>query len=274
MPDGIARADAIGEDDVTAFWRDGIVCLRGLIDGQTVEALRAEIERELAAPGPLELDLTRGMNGRFFGNTFVCHHRPGFRSFVEDGPGAALAARFLRSTTSTLLFDQLLIKEPGTETPTPWHHDLPYWPVAGDQVCTLWIALDPVTKESGAVEYVKGSHRWGQHYAPIAFVRDGLYRTDLPALPDVAAERDRHDFACYELAPGDATLHHALTIHGAPGNARRDRRRRAYIQRWCGDDMRWAPRPGIQPMLRDPGLVPGDALPCELFPRIWPRRER
>ncbi len=274
MADDGTTTPAIAADEIEAFWRDGIICLRGLIDGDAVAALRAEIERELAAPGPLKLDLTRGQRGRFYGNTFVCHHRPGFRDFVDNGPAAAVAARILRSRTATLLFDQLLIKEPGTETPTPWHHDLPYWPVAGDQVCTVWIALDPVTAESGAVEYIKGSHRWGRRYAPTAFVDDGLYKTDLPKMPDAARLRDGHAVAQFELAPGDCTVHHGLTIHGAPGNARSDVRRRAYIQRWCGDDVRWDPRPNIQPMLRDPGLAPGDPLPCGLFPQVWPRDAR
>jgi ectoine hydroxylase-related dioxygenase (phytanoyl-CoA dioxygenase family) len=54
-----------------------------------------------------------------------------------------------------IFYDQLLIKEPGTVKRTPWHHDMPSWPLAGWQVCTIWLALDPVTEESGAVEYVR-----------------------------------------------------------------------------------------------------------------------
>src|SRR5437773_2588191 len=39
------------------------------------------------------------------------------------------------------------------EPPVPrmrrMHHDMPYWPLTGWQICTIWLALDPVTKESG-----------------------------------------------------------------------------------------------------------------------------
>src|SRR5919198_30798 len=102
---------AVSAAEIAAYENDGVVCLRQVIDADWLERLRAETERELADPGPLKLDLTRGMKGRFFANTFVCHHRPGFRDFVENGPGAAIAAQIMRSRTATLLFDQLLIKE-------------------------------------------------------------------------------------------------------------------------------------------------------------------
>jgi ectoine hydroxylase-related dioxygenase (phytanoyl-CoA dioxygenase family) len=270
MATSTAATRAVNAAEIAAYESDGVTCLRRIIDADWLERLRAETERELADPGPLVLDLTRGQKGRFFANTFVCHHRAGFRDFVHNGPGAAIAAQIMRSRTATLLFDQLLIKEPGTETPTLWHHDATYWPVAGTQLATIWIALDEVTAESGAVEYIKGSHRWGQRFKARAFVNDDLYKDDLPSLPDIDAERDRHDFIQFALAPGDCTVHQALAVHGARGNSRSDRRRRAYIQRWCGDDVTWAPRPNIQPMLRDPGLEPGDPLPCELFPQVWP----
>lgn len=261
---------AVTDAEIAAYETDGVVCLRRIIDDDWLALLRAETERELADPGPLVLDLTRGMKGKFFANTFICHHRPGFMDFVRNGPCAAIAAQITRSRTATLLFDQLLVKEPGTETPTLWHHDATYWPVAGFQLATVWIALDPVTAESGAVEYVKGSHLWGKRFKARAFVDDGLYKDDLPPLPDIDAERDRHEFIQFALEPGDCTVHQALAVHGARGNSRSDRRRRAYIQRWCGDDVTWDPRPNIQPVLRDPGLKPGDKLPCDLFPRVWP----
>lgn len=39
-------------------------------------------------------------------------------------------------------------------------------------------------------------------------------------------------------------VHHARTIHGAPGNASSTRRRRAVSVRYCGDDVRFHRRPG------------------------------
>jgi hypothetical protein len=51
------------------------------------------------------------------------------------------------------------VKEPGTRKATPWHNDHSYWQLKGNQVISLWLALDHVPKSS-CVKYVKGSHKW------------------------------------------------------------------------------------------------------------------
>lgn len=263
-----SAADKVAEADIETLERDGVVCLRGLVGEDWLERLRAATEAEMADPGPMVLDLTRGEGGRFFGNTFVWKHRDEFRRFVYESGMADVAAKLMRSAKVNLFFDQLLVKEPGTGAETYWHHDQPYWPVAGRQVLSMWVALDEVTKESGAVEYLAGSHLWGQRFKAKSFTGDARYTEDLPPVPDIEAERERHRFVQYALSPGDCTFHYGLTLHAAPGNSRTDRRRRAYIVRWAGDDAAYDPREGIQPMLADPGLAPGDPLDSELFPVV------
>ena len=68
-----------------------------------------------------------------------------------------------------LFHEHVLVKEPGTLEPTPWHHDQPYYFVDGTQIVSLWIPLDPVPRRT-CVEYVAGSHRWGKWYTPKRFV--------------------------------------------------------------------------------------------------------
>ena len=72
----------------------------------------------------------------------------------------------MRSATVNLLYDQLFVKEPGSSERTPWHQDLPYWPVEGDQILSIWVPFDAATPDNGVVTYVKGSHLWGQKYRP------------------------------------------------------------------------------------------------------------
>lgn len=261
-------ADLVTGNDVETLERDGIVCLRQAFSEDWLTLLREATEAEMADPGPMVLDLTRDEGGRFFGNTFVWKHRPEFRRFVFESGAADMAAALMRSSKINLFFDQLLVKEPGTGAETYWHHDQPYWPVAGRQVLSMWVALDEVTKDSGAVEYLAGSHLWGKRFLAKSFTGDNRYKEDLPPVPDIEAERDRHRFVRYELSPGDCTFHYGLTLHAASGNNRNDRRRRAYIIRWAGDDATYYPRPDIQPMLSDPGLPSGAALDSELFPVV------
>jgi len=270
---GPAATDAL----VAQFWEDGACCLRGAFEAGWIEHLRAAVEEDLANPGPIALDYTRpGRPGRFFGDIGLWAIKPAFRAFVEQSPAAEIAQRFLGSRKVNLLYDHLFVKEPGTTERTPWHQDQPYWPVAGRQVLSIWLALDPVTEASSGVVYVKGSHRWTQRFRPSHFGGEDVYR-DLPGepFPDIEAERDRHAFLRWDCEPGDCILHHALTLHGAPGNSSSERRRRAYATRWTGDDVTYAPVKG-QPRItvETPQLVPGAPLAGPVFPQLWPRSGR
>jgi ectoine hydroxylase-related dioxygenase (phytanoyl-CoA dioxygenase family) len=132
----------------------------------------------------------------------------------------------IRANKVNIFYDQLLIKEPGTVKRTPWHHDMPYWPLVGWQVCTIWLALDPVTRESGAVEYVRGSHQWGIQSNPTAFAGDRRYEQRMPQIPDLESMRQSLQLIQYELEPGDCTVHYALLLHAALGTIAPSRTRR------------------------------------------------
>ena len=257
---------AITQDEINTFDVDGVVCLRQFFDTNTVELLQEIAEENILNPSPIAIDASQGWTGRFFGDTFVWAHHPHLKEFVWHSPAADMAKEILQSNKINVIFDQFLIKDPGTSTPTLWHHDQTYWPVAGSQVATMWIALDPVTNATGAVEYIKGSHKWGKRFKAVSFKDKDMYKEDLPEVPDIAANRDKYEFIQYEMEAGDCTLHHGLTLHGAPGNSSQTQKRRAYIIRWAGDDVTYDPRPNLQPMLRDPGIKVGDPLDCELFP--------
>ena len=261
---------AITAEEQREYDQHGIVCLRGLFDQGWVEHLRREVDVQMREPGPLHMELERGdSGGRFFFDTFLWPRRDGFRRFIFESPAAAIVGQLMGASKVNTFFDQLLVKEPGTSEPTPWHHDLPYWPVEGEQVCTLWLALDPVRASSGAVQYLRGSHRSGERYHPPAFAGDDRYRTEYQPVPDFESQRDSLDLVSFELEPGDCTVHHALTVHYAPGNAHASQRRRAYVTRWAGDDARYRPGEKLMPILHDPGIAPDAPLDSELWPVVW-----
>ena len=259
---------AITQDEIDTYENDGVVCLRQFFDNNTVELLREMAEKNTLNPSPMAIDASQGGTGRFFGDTFVWAHHAPLKEFVWRSPAADMAKAVLKTNKINVIFDQFLIKDPGTSAPTLWHHDQTYWPVAGNQVATMWIALDPVTNATGAVEYIKGSHKWGQRFKAVSFKDKDLYKEDLPEVPDIASNRDKYNFVQYEMKAGDCTIHHGLTLHGAPGNSSQTQKRRAYIIRWAGDDVKYDPRPNLQPMLHDPGINKGDPLDCELFPVV------
>lgn len=270
LPGKTVKRFDISDEKVAAYDEDGIVCLRQLFSSDRISDLREAAEISLRSPGDLHAELATQQNdpGRFFHDTFIWQRNDTCREFVHESAAASVAARIMASNRINIFFDQWLIKEPGTDTKTPWHHDMTYWPIDGWQICTIWVALDPVTKENGAVEYVKGSHRWGNKYKPASFSGGDQYKEDLPEVPDIEAAREQFEIVQFELEPGDCTIHHGLIVHGSPGNAASDMRRRAYITRWAGDDVVFHPRDGLQEMPELPDIAAGGPLDSKLWPRI------
>lgn len=203
-----------------------------------------------------------------------------FARLALDSPAPAIAARLLRSENIWLYDDQMFVKEPGAGAPTIFHQDAGYFRVDGMQLCAIWITPDRVTRSSGALGFVRGSHRWGKVFKPRAFTEasSALYDRahggeDMEPMPVVEDDLDAYDIVYFDYEPGDCTVHHVRTLHGAEGNSYSDRRRRGISIRYCGDDAVYAPRPYApkQPHI-DVDLKPGAPIGCEIHPRVWPRR--
>jgi len=255
-----------------AFDRDGVVFLPGVFDAAWVEYMREAVEAAMAAPGPLADNFSPSPEkGKFFGEHFLWIRLPAFRAIALDSPLPAVAAALMGSKTATLAWDQVFVKEPRTEAESHWHQDQPYAWVDGHQNCSFWIALDDVTIESGAVEFVKGSHRWGRWFEPKSFHPDRQYAAgDYEKMPDFSNKRGEYDIVHYDTKPGDVVGFHLSVVHYAPGN-RTAGRRRAISLRYAGDDATFAVRKRGPKLPRDAGLKHGDPLTGDLFPVAWPR---
>ncbi len=140
----------------------------------------------------------------------------------------------------------------------------------------MWLPLDPVDRDV-ALQFVRGSHRWGHWFDPTSSTDGTTFYTDSPytPMPDIEAERDRHEILAWDMAPGDCLVFHGLMVHGAAGNLSPTRRRRALATNWAGDDATYGARPGYaRPRFEGHGLAPGDPMACAMFPRVWPRDDR
>ena len=156
------------QEVVDRYRADGIVVLGGAFR-EWVAPLRAGIDRLMADPSPRERTYRpRDGSAPFFQDYCNWQRIPEFRAFVHESPAAALAARLMESRTARFFHDHVLVKEPGTSVPTPWHQAQPYYCVEGSQSVSFWIALDPVARDT-VPEYVAGSHRWGRDYRPLRF---------------------------------------------------------------------------------------------------------
>lgn len=260
----------VTQAQIDAFQRDGAVLIRGLF-ADWVEPLREGIARNLAEPGPYGAEnTTAGEAGRFFDDYCNWERIPEFRAAIHDSPVAEAAAALMRSRTVQLFHDHVLVKEPGTSKPTPWHQDGPYYFVEGEQTVSFWVPLDPVTEAS--LRCVAGSHRWPKPVLPKRWLADTDFYADSDAympVPDPDAEG--MTVLEWPMEPGDAVAFDFRTLHGARGNTS-DRRRRAFSLRLVGDDARYVTRPGrTSPPYPGHDMQPGQRLREDWFPQIWPR---
>ena len=149
---------------IEAYQRDGVVLIRGLF-GDYVEPLRAGIARNMAEPGPYAAEnLKPGETGRFFDDYCNWDRIAEFEAVVRQSPAAEVAADLMGSNSAQFFHDHVLVKEPGTSKPTPWHQDAPYYFVEGRQTVSFWSPLDPVREAS--LRCVAGSHRWPKPVLP------------------------------------------------------------------------------------------------------------
>lgn len=264
--------DSIDDSAVAAYAELGAICLRGAFTGW-VDRLRAGIELNHQQPGPYFAENVSGDDdGRFWDDYCNWQRIPEFRQFVTGSDAARLAADIMVSPSAQFFHDHVLVKEPGTPKPTPWHQDAPYYFVEGSQTVSFWLPLDPVA-ENESLRLVAGSHRWHKLLLPVKWLDDGDFydgqREQYMTMPEVDDDSE-YRVLQWALQPGDAVLFDFRTVHGARGNPTA-RRRRAFSMRWLGDDCRYRERPGrTSPPFPDHGMHDGERLREDWFPVLWP----
>lgn len=257
---------------VTDYLRDGAVCIRQLVGIDELALLRDGIESNLARPSARAKIASRTDDpGRFFEDFCNWRDIPQYRRFIFESPWAWVAQRLMQSRTVRRYHDHLLVEEPATRQRTPWHQDQPYYNIEGWQNISMWIAVDPVPRES-TLEFVAGSHL-GPWLMPRSFMDQQakwFAEGSLADLPDIEADRSKHPIVGWDVEPGDVVCFNMLTLHVAAG-VRGTRRRRVFSLRLMGDDTRHAPQawktspdfPGLADR-----LAPGAPMDDPLFPML------
>jgi ectoine hydroxylase-related dioxygenase (phytanoyl-CoA dioxygenase family) len=285
----------ITDETRDAYERDGFVLLKGVLDDGWLQLLQRAIERveQEAAERPRVMNLSairRDVTRRkgladevndaptdylLAHNAWLWNEE--LRRVAFDSPLPALAAGLMGASQITFYFDQLFIKPPGSLLRTSFHQDLGYWTCRGDQICTFWAPIDPVTRENGAMGYVPGSHRWGAEFKANFFVDPRpLPGQEGADLPDIEADEAGFGVQYCECLPGDVIVHHVKTVHGSLGNRTSDSPRRSAALRYTGDGVVYHLPPGIPPDSTPVAddLEPGEPLGGALFPRIWTAADR
>ena len=300
-----------------AFAEDGVVLLKDIYPADWVECLRSELddvfrqsELRTAFAGSvldgdssqgassdmvkvledtlkyasadaiaIEGDVTETPTGRSIVETDASSWHEGMRAHNTEGPLPELLHQLTGSDRINFYSDQLFLKEPGSRVKTPFHQDKPYFLVDGGEVAVVWLPVDVVDRENGAMGYVPGSHRWGKIFKPSDFATN---HGTFPEVGDISLEGldtlpddllDSVEVRYFDAEPGDVIVHHWATLHGSRGNTSATRTRRAASIRFALDGCRFYRRPSSpEPFRNTVGLADGEPLENSArFPLVWPQ---
>lgn len=263
-------ARTLTAEEIQRYRDDGVVMIKGAIDPNWMALIESGIEEARNHASMVGRFMSRKVEG-YQMDIFLWKRIDALRDLIYYSPFARWAQQLMGAQEVRFFYDQMFVKEPGTDAPTPWHQDLSFWPIRGEQICSFWIPCDPVNRENSGLLYVKGSHKWPQRFKAISpdYVA-AIIDEAMDDIPDINAHPERYELLDWNMEPGDILMFHPLTLHGSYGNQSRTRRRRALALRWAGDDVLYAPSAKRMPIHFAHDSVPGGPLRGAAFPRILP----
>jgi ectoine hydroxylase-related dioxygenase (phytanoyl-CoA dioxygenase family) len=255
----------ITQQDIDDYRRDGVVCLRQVLDPDWIDLLEP-IARKVIIEHE-DVGLLPTIPGRYMAR---CIEE--YRRFVFESPIAEAAAKVMQSKEIRFFFDEFFAKPPQSDAKTLWHCDRMGWPVTGTMVPSLWIPLTPIVK-ANCLEVLAGTQHDDVPYwlfSPNA--RKMIKPDDRIPHPDIESRRGEAglQFLTWDMDPGDMLIVHPWVLHYSAGNPTDDWRV-AISERVFGDDIRWAPRPDCVNLA---GVSLDEMLDGEMpegshFPLLW-----
>ena len=133
--------------------------------------------------------------------------------FAHSRRLAKLAADLMAVDSIRIYYDKAMFKEPQSDI-TPLHQDGPHWPLASENVLTLWVALVDIPSSMGTMQFASGTHNrqaFGERGIDVERT-EGWYR-------DYLRESGRPEpVEPGPIRAGDATVHNHWLVHGAGAN--------------------------------------------------------
>ncbi len=200
-------------EEVRAYHRDGYVLVRGMFDSEEIGLLRRAAKEDRA--------FDQHAMGRADGEG------GSVRLSLWNHPGDALYGMFARcesvvNSAEAVLggevyhyHSKMIMKDARVGGAWTWHQDYGYWYQNGvlfPLLTSVFIAVDPATKENGCLQVLRGSHHLGR----IDHVLTG---------DQAGADQDRVNEAAkrlelvyVEMEPGDALTFHCNLLHRSDQN--------------------------------------------------------
>ncbi len=188
----------------------GVACVRQLVDVQTLREIEEQIDLYVAEVVP---QLPQGMvirepapqgQGQVRSLVFMNAHSEFFRTLPSREPFAT-AISALVPWRAVPHYVEYFAKPPRIGAPLAAHQDAPSMHINSLDAAVLWLSLDFSSERNGGVQFFLDSHRLG--VLPHNYALDGYL-----AVEDMHALSGTH-LRCFDLAPGDATVHSCTVVH-------------------------------------------------------------
>ena len=252
-------AELVTEEQIQFYQENGFVQLDDVLLPEELDTIRGEID-EIYRTGSGGIHNSGGRSAYakvLDQRVNIWRSNDAVRAFVFTPRLAEIARRLAGVRAVRLWHDHALLKQPGDSKPTPWHQDLPYWPMNEEGALSIWIALDDVDERNGAMSFIPGSHRVG-----------ALPGINLVDPQDIFAMVPKGTLAgtkpvTARMRAGSCTFHNGLTFHYAAAN-QTDRPRRAMVMIYMPDGTTFN---GKRHICTDGlGLEVGAPIGGEMFP--------
>ena len=254
--------------EIDSYQNQGAILIKNIFN-PWIDLLIAGFEKVLKDPGPHSRENVKNEEGRFFEDYCNWERISEFKKFAEESPAAQIVAEATGSKSIQLFHEHIFVKNPGTAKETPWHQDMPYYCVDGNDTGSFWIPLDSVTKEN-SLQVLLGSHKFPKLIRPTKWSNDKPWYKDNDNFMDMTdISKMEKNILSSEMNIGDAILFNFKVLHSSSGNTAKIPRR-AFSMRFIGDDVKYINRGGeTSPPFKGIDLNNGDKMREDWFPVIW-----
>jgi ectoine hydroxylase-related dioxygenase (phytanoyl-CoA dioxygenase family) len=167
------------------------------------------------------------------------------------------------------LLETIIFNKP-TETSNTlhWHQDVAYFPLKPNNQIAIWVPLEDVDKEGGALNYALGSHKEGIKGSINLHTREPFEGEDRSLIPENPEEAG-YKVKCMEMKNTDMVCHDGYTWHYSGPNNKKNYTRKGLSVRFMTQESKFDPRPGQgAAFTKQVDLKPGDMFKGLPFPNL------
>jgi ectoine hydroxylase-related dioxygenase (phytanoyl-CoA dioxygenase family) len=259
----------LNNKQIDDYQKLGVIVIKGIFK-DWIETLKIGFDRVLAEPSIHGREnVTTENSGRFFEDYCNWQRIIEFKECIFKSPGAQIISEATGSKSVQLFHEHIFIKDAGTQKETPFHQDMPYYCIDGNQTGSFWIPLDKVEKNNN-LKLILKSHHWSKLIKPTKWSNNKSWyseNNDFMEMPDL--KKIKKDIFVPDLEIGDAVLFNFKIVHGSDSNLTSSQRR-AFSMRFIGDDVKFLKRNGpTSPPFDGINLMNGDKMRADWFPEVF-----